>query len=349
MKEAIRTIVWVVGVLVFGALAGMALGYLHNNSRIMQILVSDLRRITAPLMPIIEPVLNFIVVVMSIFWGVCIIGGCLMELYDRLRRRKAARADKHKRAHKAERQDKHKRAPVKHQGKHQPKAERQDKLATAWAAKYDREKVRKPVKRAPVKRIYQSQHRSEADAGMVCYAGKWMTRSEAEEGIVFFNGKWWTRSEAAESLRDSDRRLREAGMVLFDWKWMPQSEAASALASEERRCKSKGYTPEEWRQYREALLHQLTPDEWMRILPAFKRKMVYRNGQWTPRLTIREHELRADLRTAKRLMGGDSEGYDKDEFFIVFTPDEWRRLGDLREPVKDGSMGIEEAHRLLYE
>ena len=234
----------------------------------------------------------------------------------------------------AERQDKHKRAPVKHQGRtsHQPSI---------------KHPPRPSAKREPVKRIYQSQHRSEADAGMVSYAGKWMTRSEAEEGIVFFNGKWWTRSEAAESLRDSDRRLREAGMVLFDWKWMPQSEAASALASEERRCKSKGYTPEEWRQYREALLHQLTPDEWMRILPAFKRKMVYRNGQWTPTLTIREHELRADLRTAKRLMGGDSEGYDKDEFFIVFTPDEWRRLGDLRAAVIDGSMGVHEARRLL--
>ena len=203
-------------------------------------------------------------------------------------------------------------------------------------------------KRASVKRIYQSQHRSETDAGMVCYAGKWVTRSEAEEGIGLYDGKWMTRSEKIEAIRDEERRLREAGMVVFDGKWMTQSEAASELASAERQCKSKGYTPEKWREYREALLHQPAPDEWGTYVPVFTRSMVYHNGKWEPQLKTREYDLRLELRTAERLMGGDSEGYDKD-FFIAFTPVEWRRLGDLRAAVREGSMGIEEAHRLLYE
>ena len=219
-------------------------------------------------------------------------------LYSRLRGRPAptplrvfgekitnSPADKHKRAPKAERQDKPP-APIKHP-------------------------QRPSAKRAPVKRTYKSQHRSET------------AEAERQARRAFTPDEW--------------RRLGDLRAAVIDGS-MGVDEARRLLAGNGQQGK---------------------PPALDKAPPAakFNREKVYRNGQWMTRSEA-ERQDKHKREPVKRIYQSQHrsetaeaarQALTPDEWrrFEAFKPSEWHRLGDLRAAVIDGSMGVDEARRLL--
>lgn len=149
LKDVIRSIVECVGLLALGAFLGAVLIHLHDNSRILQILVSDWLRITAPLR-IFQPVADFISwVILALVALIFVVGGIvwIAEQITAYKNRKRNAA-----------KNKRNSEMVYRKGKWMTRseAERQDKPPAPI-----KHSPRPSAKRSPVKRIYQSQHRSE--------------------------------------------------------------------------------------------------------------------------------------------------------------------------------------------
>ena len=227
LKEAIRTIVSLAGTCAIGALVAMVLIYLHDNSRIMQILVSDFQRITAPLL-IFQPVVDFIAWAILALVALVLGGGTLLvillaiidRLIDPIRpwykrkygRRKAARAAKHKRAPKAERQDK---PPALDKAPPAAKFNRAMVYRNGqWMTRSEAERQDKH-KRAPVKRIYQSQHRSEA-------ARQALTPDEWRRFEAFKPSEWHRLGDLRAAVIDGSMGVDEARRLLAGgYGWPP--------------------------------------------------------------------------------------------------------------------------------
>lgn len=136
--------------------------------------------------------------------------------------------------------------------------------------------------------------------------------------MIYRNGQWMTRSEAERQDKHKRAPVKHQGRT-------------SHQPSIKHPPRPSLLPPEEWRRYN-AMLPQLREVDIAEDIAAA--------GEYG------QDDFRPQIAEAEALMDGDSKGYDKG-FFIVFTPDEWRRLGDLRAAVIDGGMGVHEARRLL--